>query len=234
MPFGPLVVKNGSKIFSRTCSGMPVPVSRTSTSTWPSTARVRRVRVPPFGIASTALSTRLVKASRSSAGSPATGGSPSARSVSTWISAPSLRRRSCRQIDSVVSRTCWTTWLRSTVHRRLVAPDAGEVLQPAHGAGAVHGRALDDLEPLAQLDVLDALEQELRAAQDGGEQVVEVVGHARRHLAERAQLLGAHELVLGRAQLAEGPRALLVQARAAEHEGDELGDVDEQPLVAPR
>ncbi len=234
MPFGPLVVKNGSKIFSRMCSGMPVPVSRTSTSTWPSAARVRRVRVPPFGIASTALSTRLVKASRSSAGSPATGGSPSARSVSTWISAPSLRRRSCRQTRLGGLEDLLDDLVEVHVHRRLVAPDAGEVLQPAHGAGAVHGRALDDLEPLAQLDVLDALEQELRAAQDGGEQVVEVVGHARRHLAERAQLLGAHELVLGGAQLAEGPRALLVEARAAEHEGDELGDVDEQPLVAPR
>ena len=57
------------------------------------------------------------------------------------------------------------------------------------------------------------------------------MGHPRGHLAERAELLGAHELVLGGAQLAEGPRPLLVEARAAEHEGDELGDVDEEPLV---
>ncbi len=76
-----------------------------------------------------------------------------------------------------------------------------------------------------------ALEQELRAAQDGGQQVVEVVGHARGHLAERAQLLGAHELVLGRGQLAVGALALLEQAHAAQRQRGDLADVGQQPLV---
>ena len=34
-----------------------------------------------------------------------------------------------------------------------------ELLEPPHGARPVHGRALDDLQPPAQLDVLDALEE---------------------------------------------------------------------------
>jgi len=91
VPFGPFVVKNGSKIFCRMCSGMPVPVSLTSTRTsppGPSPVPVRRVSVPPCGIASSALSTRLVNASRSSAGSPAIRGSRSASTVTTSTAAP--------------------------------------------------------------------------------------------------------------------------------------------------
>jgi hypothetical protein len=43
---------------------------------------------------------------------------------------------------------------------------------------AVHARALDDLDPAPELGVAYLVEQELGAADDGGEHVVEVVGHA--------------------------------------------------------
>src|SRR5215217_1661336 len=54
----------------RTSGGMPVPVSVTSTTTIPSSTRVRNVSVPPSGIASTALMIRFASASRSSAARP--------------------------------------------------------------------------------------------------------------------------------------------------------------------
>jgi len=114
---------------------------------------------------------------------------------------------------------------------RLVAADARELLEPAHGLRAVERRALDHLQPLAQARVLDPLQEELRAAEDRREQVVEVVRDARGHLAERAQLLRAHELVLGGRQLAERPRALLVETRGAQRQRGEVRDVPEQPLV---
>ena len=56
-----LVVKKGSKAFASTSFDIPLPVSSTLTSTQPgSTLRVRRVRVPVSGMASTALTHRLM------------------------------------------------------------------------------------------------------------------------------------------------------------------------------
>src|SRR5229473_2868318 len=142
VPFGPLVVKNGSKIFCRIGSGMPMPVSVTSTMTCPSGLLVRRVSCPPLGMASTALSTRLVKASRSSAGSPAIFGRCSARSVRTSISTP-RRRASCRQVDSVASSTCCTTWFSSTATAGWARPriDASTLLKSWATPEAISPRA---------------------------------------------------------------------------------------------
>ena len=53
----------------------------------------------------------------------------------------------------------------------------------------------------------------------------------RGHLAERAQLLRAHQLVLGGRQLAVGARALFVQAHAAQRQRRQVRDVEQQPLV---
>ena len=112
VPWGPFVVKNGSKILARTASGMPTPVSPTVTTAPPSFAPVVSASTPPWGIASTALRMRFVSASRSSAGSPATrGGSPNAVRSSTVT--PRLRG-SCRQRDCVISRASRTTSFRST------------------------------------------------------------------------------------------------------------------------
>lgn len=64
-----LVLKNGSKMRSSVCGSMPHPVSRTvnrihqlggvSASVWRRTLAVSIVNVPPEGIASCALTTRL-------------------------------------------------------------------------------------------------------------------------------------------------------------------------------
>ena len=91
VPRSPLVVKNGSRQRRFVSSSMPTPVSLTSTDTLvarsrspsgrPLTVRVRRVSVPPSGIASTALKMRLVSASRISASAPIISGKPEAKSV---------------------------------------------------------------------------------------------------------------------------------------------------------
>ena len=70
---------------------MPTPVSLTSSSTWRGASgvsrppwrncRVRTVRVPPSGMASTALKMRLVSASRISTSEPMMSGRFSASSV---------------------------------------------------------------------------------------------------------------------------------------------------------
>jgi hypothetical protein len=69
-----LVVKNGSNTRRRTASGMPMPVSWTAQKTVSSCRPVVIVIVPPLGIASSALKTMFVSASRSSAASAAIGG----------------------------------------------------------------------------------------------------------------------------------------------------------------
>ena len=114
---------------------------------------------------------------------------------------------------------------------RLVAAGAREFLQPADGLRPVEGRALDNLQPLAELRILQALQRELSAAQDRRQQIVEVVRHARGHLAERAELLRAHELVLRRGELTVRPGALLVEPRAAQRQGGEVADAGQEALV---
>ena len=71
---GERVEKKGSKMRVRTSSAMPSPVSATASSTPPSHGRDARLSWPPRGMASIALSTRLVTASRSSAALPRTAG----------------------------------------------------------------------------------------------------------------------------------------------------------------
>src|SRR5439155_1262423 len=90
VPCGPFVVKNGSKILPRMASEMPTPESATVTTTSLFSTAVVSVRVPPVGMASTAFKMRLVSASRSSAGSPATEGR-TANEVCTSTATPRLR-----------------------------------------------------------------------------------------------------------------------------------------------
>src|SRR5579884_1577627 len=74
-----------------------------------------------------------------------------------------------------------------------VVTNAGVFLNAAHHGDAVEGGATNGLE--AVLAVWAGLfeQGELGAGEDGGEQVVEVVGDAAGHLAEGAELLGANE-----------------------------------------
>ena len=119
-------------------------------------------------------------------------------------------------------------------HCRVIAPDPREVLEPPHGQRAVERRALDHLDPLAQLGILEPLQQELGPAQDRGQHVVEVVGHAGGHLPHRAELLRTDQLVLRRRQLRVRARALLEEPRAPERERGQVRDAGEQALIAVR
>jgi hypothetical protein len=57
------------------------------------------------------------------------------------------------------------------------------------------------------------------------------VRHAGRHLAERAELLGAYELILRRGQLAVGSRALLEEPGAPQRQRGEVTDARQETLV---
>ena len=63
----------------------------------------------------------------------------------------------------------------------------GELLDAADRLGAVLGDVLDDLELPAKLGRLDLALQELGASDHHGEDVVEIVGDAARHLAQGAE-----------------------------------------------
>ena len=78
---------------------------------------------------------------------------------------------------------------------------------------------------------VDAVQQQLGAPQDRGEEVVEVVRHARGHLAQRAELLAAHQLILGQRQVLVGAGAVLVEPRAAKRQRRQARDVGEHALV---
>ena len=119
---------------------------------------------PPCGIASTAFRMRFVGASRSSADR-----------VDRYDGARRGERRGEVDLDPAIpvrQRRPRARWPRGSPGRlvqvdglrRLVAAEPRELLQPAHRAGAVDRRALDDVEPLAQLGVWTRAEQELRAA----------------------------------------------------------------------
>ena len=92
---------------------------------------------------------------------------------------------------------------------RLIASDSREFLEAAHGLGAIIGGPLDGLEPPFLDGVVDATEEELRAAGDRRQQVVEVVRDPGRHLPERAQLFRPQQAVLSRRELGIRLAALL-------------------------
>src|SRR5947209_6804386 len=96
----------------RTSADIPTPVSATWQHTrWPSVL-VRKVRVPPSGMASAALSPRVARTWRSSAASPATSGSGA---VSACTS-PEMFRGASPSFQRVRTAAAIsdTSWLRST------------------------------------------------------------------------------------------------------------------------
>jgi len=104
----------------------------------------------------------------------------------------------------------------------------------ADGVRAVERGLLDDAEPAQHPRVLHVLLQELRTAEDRGQEVVEVVRDARRHLAQRAQTLGADEVLLRPEQLLVDADAFVVVHRAAQRERDELRRVAQEALLRCR
>jgi hypothetical protein len=115
---------------------------------------------------------------------------------------------------------------------------ARELLQPPHDLRPVLGRLLDDGERAPQALVFHAALQELHASHHDGQEVVEMVGGAPRQLAERAQSLALHELLLHGLEIVERLLRLVVEARVAERDAREIGErgevVDLGRRVAPR
>src|SRR5437899_1433073 len=202
--------------------------SLTTTARWPPVSSTSRSIAPTVGSSSTTRQrSETSPADAGAAGAPREGGKIVAHlerhAAAHGLIAPPRLRDLERLTHHLV---------QVDGDERLVAPDPCELLEAPDRLGAVEGRALDHLEPLAELRVLDPLQNELGAPEDRGEQVVEVVGDARRHLAEGAELLGAHELVLGGGQLAVRASALFEEPRATERERGEVRDVGQKPLVA--
>src|SRR5712691_7440695 len=190
-PRSPLVEKNGSRQRWRVSSVMPTPVSLTSSETpsdWPperslpvsGTRRARRVlivMVPPFGMASSALKIRFVSISRSSDALPSTEGTGSSSArisiVRPRASASSLH------LGRVRSMTCSTIWFSST---------GWDESQTPKGL-------------LRVLQLVGVIEEDVGIAGDGHQGVVEVMGDATRHLAERVQALLPADLLFRSPQL---------------------------------
>ncbi len=174
---------------------MPSPVSATVSSTPPSRGRDARLSWPPRGMASMALSTRLVTASRSSAALPRTAGR--VLEVEAHLDPDAARLRlvlpePARQGHRVVRQRVHLDGAVAVVQAR-----GREALQAPDDVGGAPRRLLDVAEALPHRLVHRAREQELRLAEDDGEDVVELVRDAPRHAAERARLLGLDEAILG-------------------------------------
>ena len=116
---GPLVVKNGSKMRRCVSASMPIPVSLTESTPSSPSRDVAIVSVPPAGIASTALKTRLERISSQAAPVLEMGGT-SARSSSTRTVRPS-RSGPAFHFGCVRSMVSRTTRRRSTDSRRWVS-----------------------------------------------------------------------------------------------------------------
>ena len=232
VPCSALVVKKGSKQRCRTASLMPTPVSATTQTTRSPSTRVENVAAPPCGMASSALKSRFRKVSRSSAGSPATGGTGRELEPHRVRHAPRLGlvdplrpRRLDHRADDLVD-----------VH---VLPGPGpahsrELLDAPHGLRAVLGDVLDDLELAPQIGRLDLALQELGAPDDHREHVVEVVRDAAGHLAERAETLAPDDPLLGFLDRHEGGSELRVEAAVLEGHRTLGGQRDRQVLGARR
>ena len=135
----------------------------------------------------------------------------------------------------VRSMTCCTSLLRSTGHQRelrLALPI--ELAHARHGLRDVVDRALDDLELRAPAvgQVRLAFEQRLGVERHRRDGVVDVVRDAARHLAERAQPLLLHDLLLRVAQVVVGLLKRGVQLRLVRRERDVLAGLAQEFALA--
>ena len=164
------------------------------------------VSVPPSGMASTALNTRFMSASRISLSTAAMRGSAGASSICRSMTAPRCCAMSLQRAR-VRSTTCSTSRLRST--------GTSEALRLARAIELAHARdrlrdvvdgALDGLELLAPALAQSrfAFQQRFGVQRHGRDGVVDVVRDAAGHLPQRAQPLLLHHLLLGLAQVVVG------------------------------
>ena len=149
---------------------------------------------PPEGRASKALNRRLTSTSRSATGSPSASGpgpAPPPPSMRTAMVRPVRWASSCHRGGSAppppapAPRSTGRNALAST-GRPYSRIRATRSPRPGRPAGWRPGLLL--------LGVAHLPQQHFGAPQDGGQQVVEAVGHAHRQLAGGPQAFGAHEL----------------------------------------
>jgi hypothetical protein len=95
-------------------------------------------------------------------------------------------------------------------------PGPREVENPSHRLRTVERRLLHRLEAPHRVRVGDAAGQQLRAAEDDRQHVVEVVRHARCHLAEGAQPFGLDDLPLVLRETLVRDAQPFIQARVLE------------------
>ena len=138
-----------------------------------------------------------------------------------------------RQLDDAVEHPVHVDRLEA-----LSLAHARELLHAAHRLRAVERSLLDDVELAAHAGIVHGLEQELRAAEDRRQDVVEVVGDAAGHLAQRVQLRRLDQLRLGGAQLVVGELHALVEARVGDRgaalAGEQRGQLEVLLLESAR
>ena len=114
---------------------------------------------------------------------------------------------------------------------------AREGLEMAGDAGHAIGQAGDQVEIAGHLPEVAALGENLRARHEGADRrqrLVDLVRERGRHLAERRELAGLHQLILRRAQARLRPAVLVDlglqrRVRVAQFAGA-LGDLDLEPV----
>jgi hypothetical protein len=119
-------------------------------------------------------------------------------------------------------------------HEGQPAAGAGELQDASHGLGAVLGRLQDGLQRARPGEICFPPQQELGAADDHGQEVVEVVGHPGRHLAQRAEALALHQALLAARQVLVGAPELLVERGVLDRRPGVVGQPLEHGLVAVR
>ncbi len=101
---------------------------------------------------------------------------------------------------------------------------ARELLQPPHDLRAVLGGLLDDGERAADALVLQAAQHQLHAPDDDRQEIIEVVGGAARQLAQRAQRLALHQLLLHGLEIGERALGLVVEPGVFQRDAGEVGE----------
>ena len=223
LPCGPFVVKKGSKTRRAVSGDMPTPVSRTVTTALVPSVLSPKTRRPPRGHGLERVGEEIGEDLAQLLGPPGHPRDGAGLDVDLVGDASALRLVLPARPGHLDDLAHDVEELHPTERPGPARP--GELLDAPHRLGAVERRLVDRLEAPGELRRLRAAQEQLRAPDDDGEEVVEVVGHAGRHLAQRAKLLGPDQMVLGERQLAVRRRALLVEPRAPERQRREARDV---------
>ena len=180
---------------------------------------------------------RLVKTSRSSLARPATQVSGSA-STCMSTATPAAWASFCHRgrVNSTASRSTPGSSTASAMLPWATCPNwrrRRPVSRPSCAARSITAsevsRSSDDSSPASI-----RRREQLGAAEDGAEHVVEVVRHAGGHLAGDPQHLGLHEVVVGALQLLEGLLEAALQAAGAQGGGQVARQRQHQVLLRGR